>query len=246
MDRIAIISDIHGNLPALHATLDDIAARGITRIVCLGDLVGKGPHSDQAVDICRAACEATVRGNWDDFILNESDKPTLQWHRQRLGPTRLDYLATLPYLLEFTMSGKRIRLFHASQESVYYRVQMDDTREKHMAMFSNTPFTGDGPEPNVVGYGDIHSAYTKSFRNRTLFNAGSVGNPLDVTQASYAILEGVYGSSAAAPFGIQLVRVPYDIERSISDAAALDMPELAAYADELRTGRYRGRKVDVE
>ena len=59
MDRIAIISDIHGNLPALHATLDDIAARGITRIVCLGDLVGKGPHSDQATDICRAACEAT-------------------------------------------------------------------------------------------------------------------------------------------------------------------------------------------
>ncbi|KPV51112.1 serine/threonine protein phosphatase [Kouleothrix aurantiaca] len=246
MDRIAIISDIHGNLPALRATLGDIAARGITRIFCLGDLVGKGPHSDQAVDICRAACEATVRGNWDDFILNETDKPTLQWHRQRLGPARLDYLGTLPNVLEFAMSGKRIRLFHASQESVYHRVQMDDSRDIHMAMFTNTPFTGDGPAPDVVGYGDIHSAYAKSFRNRTLFNAGSVGNPLDITQASYAILEGTYGSSAASPFGLQLIRVPYDIERAISDAAALGMPELAAYANELRTARYRGRKVDVE
>ena len=246
MDRIAIISDIHGNMPALHATLGDIAARGISRIICLGDLVGKGPHSDQAVDICRQACEATVRGNWDDFILNESDKPTLQWHRQRLGPARLAYLATLPNVLEFAIGGKRVRLFHASQESVYHRVHMDDTRENHMAMFANTPFTGDGPAPSVVGYGDIHSAYAKSFRGRTLFNAGSVGNPLDITQASYAILEGAYGSSAAGPFGIQLVRVPYDIERAIGEAAALDMPELGAYADELRTARYRGRKVDVK
>jgi diadenosine tetraphosphatase ApaH/serine/threonine PP2A family protein phosphatase len=94
----------------------------------------------------------------------------------------------------------------------------------------------------VVGYGDIHSAYIKSFENRILFNVGSVGNPLDVTQATYAILEGTYASRVDDSFAIQLVRVPYDIERAIRQAEAAQMPELQAYANELRTGRYRHTK----
>jgi protein phosphatase len=241
MDRIAVISDIHGNMPALEAILRDIERRDIKRIVCLGDLVGKGPHSDQAVDICRDVCEITIRGNWDDFMVTTTDNPTLQWHQQRLGPTRLDYLASLPYTLEFLMSGKRIRLFHASQQGIYHRVHMNDSPDNHLAMFANTTFTGHAPVPNVVGYGDIHSAYIKSFQNRILFNVGSVGNPLDVTQASYAILEGTYGSSSDESFSIQLIRVPYDIERAIQQAEEAQMPELQAYANELRTGRYRGR-----
>lgn len=240
MDRIAIISDIHGNLPALRATLQDIARRGITRIFCLGDLVGKGPHSDQAVDICRAVCEQTVRGNWDDSMLKELDNPVVQWHQQRLGPTRLAYLATLPTTLELVLSGKRVRLFHASHQGIYHRVHMNDTHENQLAMFTNTPFTGNAFQPNVVGYGDIHRAYLKTFQECILFNVGSVGNPLDVTQASYGILEGVYDSSADESFGIQLIRVPYAIEEAIRHAAELQMPDVDAYALELRTGRYRG------
>jgi protein phosphatase len=245
MDRIALISDIHGNMPALEATLHDIQRRDIKRIFCLGDLVGKGPHSDQAVDICREVCEITIRGNWDDFILTATDNPTLQWHQRRLGPKRLDYLATLPSTLEFLMSGKRVRLFHASQQGIYHRVHMNDSPDTHLAMFTNTTFTGQALLPNVVGYGDIHSAYIKSFQNRILFNVGSVGNPLDVTQASYAILEGTYASSADDSFSIQLIRVPYDIEGAIGQAEAEQMPEVDAYADELRTGRYRGARVSA-
>ncbi len=57
MDYVAIISDLHGNIPALEATLQDIKRRGISRIFCLGDLVGKGPHSDKIVDMCQDVCE---------------------------------------------------------------------------------------------------------------------------------------------------------------------------------------------
>ncbi len=240
MDRIAVISDIHGNIPALEATLHDIQTRNIRRIFCLGDLVGKGPHSDLAVDICRDVCEITIKGNWDEFMLAATDNPTLQWHQRRLGPTRVDYLATLPNTLEFMMSGKRVRLFHASQQGIYHRVHMNDSHDNHLGMFTNTAFTGYALVPDVVGYGDIHSAYLKSFQNRILFNVGSVGNPLDVTQASYAILEGTHESRSDDSFSIQLIRVPYDIERAISQAEAAQMPELQAYASELRTGRYRG------
>ena len=92
----------------------------------------------------------------------------------------------------------------------------------------------------MVGYGDIHSAYVKCFRNRILFNAGSVGNPLDVTQAAYAILEGAYGDMRDGVFSVQIIRVPYDIELAIRQAQDDQMPDLQLYANELRTGRYRG------
>jgi predicted phosphodiesterase len=240
MDAIALISDLHGNLPALEAVLHDIQRRHIPRIFCLGDLVGKGPHTETVVDICRDVCEITIKGNWDDAIVRDTDQPTLRWHQHRLGPERLAYLRQLPQTIDFWMSGRRVRLFHASQESVYYRVRLEDPRDKHLAMFTNTAFTGYTVAPDVVGYGDLHRAFVMPVHQQMLFNVGSVGHPLDLPQASYAILEGRYDSQRADIFAVHLIRVPYDIERAIQHAAEADMPDLDLYAQELRTARYRG------
>ncbi len=68
LDRIAVISDVHGNVTALEAVLADIEARGITRVLNLGDVVGKGPRGSEAIKLTRETCEVTVRGNWDTFI----------------------------------------------------------------------------------------------------------------------------------------------------------------------------------
>lgn len=62
MEQIAIISDIHGNIPALTAVLDDIQQRGISRVFCLGDIVGKGPNSDLAVDIIKKIVKSVLWG----------------------------------------------------------------------------------------------------------------------------------------------------------------------------------------
>jgi predicted phosphodiesterase len=241
VDRIAVISDIHGNLPALEATLVDIRRRGISRILCLGDLVGKGPHPDAAVDRCREACEAIVGGNWEDWIAAPDGNTTWAWHRHYLGRERLAFLRALPLAIHLELSGRRIRLFHASPIGVYHRVRQTDPPEALLAMFEHTALTGDGRAPDVVGYGDIHRPYVRTFfPNRLLFNVGSVGNPLDTPQAAYAILEGAPDGPPSAPFGIQLVRVAYDIERAIQDAVERGMPELEPYARELRTAEYRG------
>lgn len=240
LDRIAIISDIHGNTPALEAVLADIRARGIELIYCLGDLIGKGPDGAFAVDVCREHCVATVRGNWDDWTARGDDHPIHVWNRERLGPERLAWLRDLPNTVDFRLSGRNVRLFHASQVSVHHRVHQHDTREAHEGMFTNTDFTGDGPLPDIVGYGDIHLGYVKSFRLKCLFNAGSVGNPLDIPQACYAVLEGRYQGDAAARWSISITRVPYDIELAVRQGTESGMPEAAAYANELRTARYRG------
>lgn len=242
MDRLALISDIHGNMPALEAVLADIDRRGISRIYCLGHRVGKGPHADRAVDRCRLRCERMIKGNWDEGVTTAAiATPAMSWHHARLGPERLAYLEALPTTINFTMSGRRIRLVHASPRGVWHRVRQTDSEAALHAMFDSTPFTGFGFEPEVVGYGDIHSAYLRRFDHTMLFNVGSVGNPLDLTFACSALLEGVFGDDTSVPLSITFIRVPYDIERAIQDAIEEEMPELEPYALELRTARYRGR-----
>ncbi|MEW9701095.1 metallophosphoesterase [Paenibacillus sp. SI8] len=243
MEKIAVISDIHGNMPACEAVLTDIRDRGISRIFCLGDLVGKGPHSDLAVDRIRDACETVIMGNWDDFISKPTDNPTLNWHQHRLGSGRMDYLQSLPFSCEFWMSGKYVRLFHASPRSVYERIQPWDTMEKRLSMFEPSSLCVEEMQAaDMAGYGDVHNAYLQNLNGRTLFNVGSVGNPLDMPQASYAILEGRYDSREAAALNIQLVRVPYDIELAVQQAKEEEMPELEPYIIELRTGTYQRKK----
>jgi predicted phosphodiesterase len=240
MDHIAIISDLHGNMQGLEAVLADIGARGITRILCLGDLVGKGPDGAAVIDRCRETCEVTVQGNWDAMVAWEGDLPQNLWHRAQIGPERCDYLSRLPGSFDFLLSGQHVRLFHASSTSIYHRVRMLGPQDEHNRMFENTPFTGDGPLPDIVGYGDLHVAFSMSFTGKTLFNTGSVGNPLDLPLASYAVLAGNYGSATAADWQITLHRVRYDIEAAIDAGYASGMPEADAYANELRTARYRG------
>jgi protein phosphatase len=75
LDKIAVISDVHGNMPALETVLADIKQRGIDQIYNLGDVVGKGPYSDQAIDRCREVCQVVVRGNWDDGVQELKDNP---------------------------------------------------------------------------------------------------------------------------------------------------------------------------
>ena len=242
LERIAVISDVHGNLTALEAVVADIRARGIERILNLGDNAGKGPRGQATVDRCREVCAVNVRGNWDDFLPGMPDdaSPGMVWWRDELRPDQHEWLLNLPLSHDLLVSGRHIRLFHASATSVHTRVLREHTLEEFGGMFAATELTGSAPEPTVVGYGDIHQAYVEVRRGRTLFNVGSVGNPIDEPTSSYGILEGVLDEPGRAPFGFELVRVPYDVEAEIAVATELGMPELEPYAVELRTALYRG------
>lgn len=132
LDRVAIISDIHGNVTALRAALDDIQARGITRIVNLGDVIGKGPRGSEAIKLARDTCEASVRGNWDTFIASEASAHSSElarWTRDELTADDRAWLGARPNTFELVLSGRRIRLFHASQTSELVRVRVRHTPE---------------------------------------------------------------------------------------------------------------------
>jgi len=242
VERIAVLSDVHGNLTAFEAVLRDIDARGITTVLNLGDVVGKGPRGSAAVALSRARCAVTVRGNWDDFLPDippDHESPGLRWWNAELTDDDRRWLRSLPLVHHLTLSGRRIRFVHASARSVYTRVHFHHTDDEFDGMFATTELTGDGPPPDVVAYGDIHDTYVEVREGRTLLNVGSAGNPLDEPTAAYVVLEGVPGGTAADVFGLQVVRVPYDVEAEIAVARAAGMPELAQYAIELRTAVFR-------
>lgn len=244
---MALVSDVHGNLTAYQAVLDDIERRGITRVVNLGDVIGKGPRGTECVALTQERCEVTVLRNWDEFIGHEEIELTAggQWWRAQLEPEQRAWLAGLPFCHDLVVSGRRLRLFHASAGSVNTRVLSEHSVEVFEGMFAATEATGSGPVPTVVGYGDIHAAYLTVRRGLTLFNAGSVGNALDEPSASYVVLEGTVDGAPDEPFGLQFVRVAYDIEGELAVAARLGNPHQDAYAIELRRAIYRGR-AEVE
>jgi len=246
MEQIAIISDIHGNVPALEAVINEIHKRDIHRIFCLGDIIGKGPSSDIVIDICKEYCEKIVKGNHEELICSETvfggEKyvKMKEWHKNKIGKKRYEFLQSLKNSIDIKMSGKNIRVFHASQISVCYRVQKHDNKEKHLSMFENTEFTGYLFEPEIVGYGDIHSSFIEIIGEKILFNVGSVGNPLGIdTRASFGIITGENNYGIEDKLGLEIVKIDYDKSKAIEDAKKCDLPQTEFYINELLTGKYR-------
>lgn len=239
MDKIAIISDIHGNIPALNSVIADLRGRDVSRVICLGDIIGKGPLPIEAMDLVFEVADEILLGNWEVGLSTQSATGQNCWHKKRLGQHRLAILGSLPFLTQFQLSGKQVRLFHASPLDVFERIREDDSLQKRLTLFSSTLNTGDLLEPDIVGYGDIHHAFFQHISGKTLFNPGSVGNPLDVPLASYAILEGVFGSTAEDALNIQIIKVPYDIGEAIALAERENVPHLKRHIQELRTGKYQ-------
>ena len=114
MDKIAIISDVHGNITALNTVLKDIKKRNINKIFCLGDSIIKCVNPDLVIDKLKKVCEVILLGNSDYAICRPEVKNKNFWTRNKIGEERANFIANLPVSHEFYMSGHLIRLFHAS------------------------------------------------------------------------------------------------------------------------------------
>lgn len=250
MEKIAIISDVHGNITALNAVEEDIKNRGIHRIFCLGDSIVKCIHPDLVIDKLREICEVILIGNCDFVICKPESKSKNFWSRKLIGEERANFIYNLPKYHEFYMSGHFIRLFHASpysldaiynpmfsnKETNFKGIELDSPLD----LFKNTEFLGNSTsdkEPDIVGYGHIHTPFVLRYKNKTLFNTGSVGIPVEMlnsdiddksnkfsTLASYIIIEGNYGNKNLGSISFNLVRVPYNVQKEIDDLEASDMP----------------------
>lgn len=261
MDKIAIISDVHGNLTALNTVLKDIDSKGITKIYCLGDSVIKCARPDKVIDILRDRCEIILKGNCDDIVCRPGVEFGKFWSRDIIGEERANFLYNCPVCTEFYMSGHLVRLFHASPfslehifnpmydnvDSIYYNNIIRNPED----LFKNTEFIGKtekDPIPDVVGYGHLHTPNLFRFKNKTIFNVGSVGVPVEMmnndeneetnkfsTMASYMYLEGEFNSKKLSSFNITLVRIPYCIDEEIKVLEDSNMPNKDMIIKSLKT-----------
>ncbi len=259
MDKIAIISDIHSNLEALKSVLESIRKRGINKIYCLGDIIAKGVHAHECVELIKENCEIVLQGNCDEVFSSNvipEDKPEIEikrfnWNRGMLTKEDVNFLKNLPFCHEFYMSGRLVRLFHATPKVNNDFVGNIDSLEKLNSLFCPSDKTISQDSADVVIYGHIHTGFMQRIYNRTIVNAGSVGNSLDVFRneekdgdirntsvANYAIITGKLNSKDFNnDLSFELVNVYYDIEKELS-SNKLNI-EKEAYEEEIRNGKYR-------
>ena len=228
--RIALLSDLHGNLPATEAVFADIHRRGADTIWCLGDLVGKGPSSAETFDLAWRNCDIILRGNWDEGVALRQFSPNDQFYYDQLGEDRMRRLAALPLEYHTWLSGRHVRLIHGRPTMPMLQPTYDE--EEQLGWLFE-------PDFDTVIYGDIHhTALRPLHRNRILCSLGSVGNGLRVPMAQYAMLTCAPGREKAG-FDIQFNYLHYDVERAVRDAEnACGLPKREAYIQEIRTGVY--------
>jgi len=238
--RIAVLSDIHGNLPALEAVCENLAARGVDQVVVLGDLAFKGPHPQQCIDRVRALNPAAViQGNTDQWLaeglpphFTEADEKgrrmlaVHRWTLERLDGASRAFLSNLPFSYRASLGSERVLFLHATPASNTAWVPLSASDEELQSHFHD-------PEATFFVTGHVHAPGLRRLPNgRSVVNAGSVGMPWDGDwRASYAILESDRQRTA-----VNLIRVPYDIERTMREARALGMPDAEAYAEALSNG----------
>lgn len=258
--KIAIISDIHGNLEALKATFEDINKKHVDKIICLGDTIAKGIHPKECIKLIKEKCDIVIQGNTDQYFskeyenlekLPEQEQKRIKWNQSLITEEDRNYLLNLPFSYEFYMSGSLVRLFHATNKANNKVVLNINDIETKYEMFLPSEYTTSNKVADVVIYGHIHHPYMDKIYNKTLINVGSVGNSFDVirndskdsnvletTKAYYLIIEGEYGSKEYnSEISFQFVKVPYDIEKELKDE--YKNIEKESYRCELTKGRYR-------
>ena len=258
--KIAIISDIHGNLEALKTTLKDIEKRKADKIICLGDIIAKGVHSKECIELIKKNCEIVIQGNTDVYFsmehknineMPEQEQKRIKWNQSLISKEDREYLLNLPYCYEFYMSGSLVRLFHATPIVNNKAIINVDSIETKYQMFLPSKNTVSQNIADVVMYGHLHHPYMDKIYNKTIINVGSVGNScdairnknkdsnvLETTRSNYLIIEGEYGSREyTSDISFQFIKLPYNIDKELEDECI--NIEKENYRFELKQGMYR-------
>ena len=190
--RLAILSDVHGNLPALECVLADVDARGPDAMVCLGDFVGYGASPNECIGALRPRIEGAVAGNHDLAAcgriklgyFNPDAARAARWTTETLTPENMEYLRALP----FTMEWRGAFLVHSSPaepEEWHYVLSPNDAAFEMEACARAVCFIGHSHYPGTFELEGSEVRYTRDAvvngkrGCRYLVNVPSVGQPRD-------------------------------------------------------------------
>ena len=219
---IGLISDVHGNLPALEAVLDDMPE--VDAYVNTGDVIGYNPYPSECVEAVRERGMSTVQGNHDravggdtSFGFHSDAGRAVEWTQKHLDEEKLDWLDGLPHELETRFDGTRVKVAHgAPGEPDRYIYPRD---------FSPSLLSGE----DVLVLGHTHVQAKREFDEGVVVNPGSVGQPRDEDpRAGYALLEEEDAS-------VELRRIEYPVSEVQDEIRRTGLPE--SLAERLEEGR---------
>lgn len=225
--RIAVISDIHSNMYALEAVLDDIETKNVDLTTCTGDLVGYGTNPNQVIETIRKNRILTIMGNYDDAIGNykiicgcdypdpkDAEKAGLSMHftGQETTDENKAYLRSLPKEVTITFNEKTIRFVHGSTRIINEYLK-ENSKEADEVM--------DELVEDILVCGHTHIPYAKYYGEKLLVNAGSVGKPkTNNPNANYVIIDINNSdelSKKDSSVEVEIVEVPYDFEKAAKE-----------------------------
>src|SRR3954470_464991 len=230
--RIALISDLHGNIVALRAVLEHIGRSRVDRIVCLGDVATLGPSPGPVLEALSELGCACILGNHDAFLLDPSlihrytESPLIvaavDACRAGLSAAHLDFVRTFQPTLDLEMDGATLGLFHGSPRS-----HMEDLLATTAADDLDRAL-GES-RATVMAGGHTHVQMLRQHRGTLLVNPGSLGLPFEtyvsggpptiLAHAEYATIESVRGVVS-----VTLHRVPLDRDALIAEVTPWDNP----------------------
>ena len=246
--RYALISDIHANLPALKAVLDQIALNpGIDTTYHLGDLVGYGPWPNETVELLIENEIEGISGNYDSTVATaapncgckyenprqeELSHVSYAWTKQHVSERTREYLDSLPFRADVKPKGGHapgptLTLVHGTPtlNTLYWTEDRPDSFCLKMAQIAGAS-AGD-----VIAFGHTHLPWHRSVDGIHFVNTGSVGRPKDGDwRAGYAIVD-VGGDEVI----VEQVRVEYDMDAAARGVITSGLP--IEFAETLRTGR---------
>ena len=253
--KIAILSDIHGNTTALAGVLEDAKNLGATEYWILGDIFLPGPGANDLVALLKdLPITASVRGNWDDCVLETLDGEygledpqeiqlmrLTQYLMEDLNPEHIDWLRNLPMVAKKEVEGLRFSLSHNLPEKNYGGdLLVENNTEKFDQLLDEVT--------DVAVYGHVHKQLLRyGSKGQQIINPGSIGMPyfnwkeLKNHRAQYALLEVENGELA----NIQFRKVAYDYEAELESAKAKGLPFIEMYEELRREDNYQGHNRDL-
>jgi predicted phosphodiesterase len=194
MTRVAVLSDIHGNLPALEAVLNDLTQFKVDQVIVAGDVINWGPFSSQVMQRVTSEGWAVIRGNNELYLLDyDTPRAPKSWqhytippflHRQ-LDEKQIATLATWPDSLTLRFrDAPTVRVVHGTPRSHFEPIYPISTDEEIATMLA-------GVEETTFICGHTHLPLDRQVRRWHVLNPGTVGVPLDGTSdAHYMLLDG--------------------------------------------------------
>ena len=241
--QIALLGDVHANLPALEAVISHAASLGVEQFWNIGDFVGYGPYPDQVVERMRTKKFVNIAGNYDLKVLKfpkktdkwrESKHPlkwlAFKWAYDNLSKKSRTYLGSLPKERDLDIGERRFLLVHGSPASNEELLE-PGTSEDRLLELKQLAEEEYAFEFEAIIFGHSHQAFSRQVGKTTFINTGIVGRPGDGNpRSAYAIM--YLGEE-----GLQIshYRLNYDIDRAVAEIRERGLPE--AFAEMLIQGR---------